>query len=162
MTFCLAGTEDAEAIAALHAAVASDLTSRFGKGHWSSSGTSKGVLFSMRRARVYVAKNRGRIVATFSLSTRKPWAIDVSYFTQVAKPIYLTAMAVDPKSQGQGLGTRCIEEAIRVARDWPADALRLDAYDAASGAGAFYAKCGFREVGRVVYRGTPLIYYERL
>jgi hypothetical protein len=43
-----------------------------------------------------------------------------------------------------------------------ADAIRLDAYDGAVGAGAFYAKYGFKEVGRVVYRGTPLIYFELL
>jgi hypothetical protein len=43
-----------------------------------------------------------------------------------------------------------------------ADAIRLDAYDGTVGAGAFYAKYGFKEVGRVVYRGTPLIYFELL
>ena len=47
-----------------------------------------------------------------------------------------------------------------VARAWPADAIRLDAYDADAGTGEFYRKCGFRECGRRVYRGTPLIYYE--
>lgn len=162
MKFVLAAPEDAEAIAALHAAVATDLTARFGKGHWSSSGTAKGVLFAMKRANVYIAKQRARIAATFALSTRKPWAIDVAYFTPVTRPLYLTSMAVAPQSQGKGLGARCIEEAVRVARAWPADAIRLDAYDHASGAGAFYAKCGFAERGRVVYRGTPLVYYEMI
>lgn len=162
MKFVLAAPEDAEAIAALHAAVATDLTARFGKGHWSSSGTAKGVLFAMKRANVSIAKQRARIAATFALSTRKPWAIDVTYFTPVTRPLYLTSMAVDPESQGKGLGARCIEEAVRVARAWPADAIRLDAYDHASGAGAFYAKCGFAERGRVVYRGTPLAYYEMI
>ena len=38
----------------------------------------------------------------------------------------------------------------------------LDAYDAKAGAGGFYARCGFAERGRVVYKGDPLIYYERL
>ena len=42
------------------------------------------------------------------------------------------------------------------------DAIRLDAYDAAAGAGDFYAKNGFREVGRTKYRNAPLIYYELL
>jgi GNAT superfamily N-acetyltransferase len=55
-----------------------------------------------------------------------------------------------------------VEEALRLARAWPADALRLDAYDAEAGAGTFYRKCGFREVGRVTYRSDPLIYYELL
>jgi hypothetical protein len=27
---------------------------------------------------------------------------------------------------------------------------------------AFYAKCGFREVGRVIYRKTPLVYFDLL
>lgn len=49
-----------------------------------------------------------------------------------------------------------------VAAAWPADAIRLDAYDAEAGAGAFYEKCGYRQRGRVVYRGDPLVYYELL
>ena len=53
-----------------------------------------------------------------------------------------------------------LDEAKEIARAWPGDAIRLDAYDAAAGAGEFYAKCGFREVGRATYRGTPLIYFE--
>jgi GNAT superfamily N-acetyltransferase len=56
----------------------------------------------------------------------------------------------------------CLEHAVKRVREWPADSIRLDSYQGDAGAGAFYAKCGFREVGRVVYRFTPLIYYEML
>jgi hypothetical protein len=45
---------------------------------------------------------------------------------------------------------------------WPSDAIRLGAYDADAGAGAFYEKCGFQEVGRATYRTVPLIYFEML
>jgi GNAT superfamily N-acetyltransferase len=45
---------------------------------------------------------------------------------------YLLAMAVTPAKQRQGIGRRCMEEAKRIARAWPADAIRLDAYDAAA------------------------------
>jgi hypothetical protein len=45
-------------------------------------------------------------------------------------------------------------------RDWPADAIRLDAFNADAGAGGFYRKCGFREVASVVYRNDPLLYFE--
>jgi GNAT superfamily N-acetyltransferase len=55
-----------------------------------------------------------------------------------------------------------MEEAKAVARAWPADAIRLDAYDHEAGAGEFYRKCGFKEVGRVTYRGVPLVYFELL
>jgi GNAT superfamily N-acetyltransferase len=71
-------------------------------------------------------------------------------------------MAVAPPLQRKGIGRRCLEHAQQVAIAWPADALRLDAYDAEAGAGAFYARCGFTEVGRASYRSTPLAYFERL
>ena len=155
-----ATADDAEALASLHTTVAEDLTTRHGRGHWSSATTVRGVLFTMKRARVFVVKKRQRIVATLALSTRKPWAIDKTYFVQSPRPLYLTEMAVDPPLQRQGIGASCLKEARRITKAWPADAIRLDAYDAPGGAGAFYAKCGFREVRRVVYRTVPLIYYE--
>ena len=96
------------------------------------------------------------------LATKKPWAIDVSYFTPVKRPVYLTGMAVSVGHRGQGLGRLAVEDALAVAKEWSADAIRLDAYDADAGAGPFYARCGFRERGRVVYKGDPLVYYEFL
>ena len=71
-------------------------------------------------------------------------------------------MAVAPVLQRQGTGRRILEQAKAVAAAWPAEAIRLDAYDAAAGAAPFYSKCGFREVGRVTYRGVPLVYFELL
>ena len=102
----------------------------------------------------------GSTIATFKLATKKPWAIDTRYFTPCRKPLYLTSMAVDPARQRHGIGRLCLEDARRVAREWPAQAIRLDAYNAPAGAGDFYAKCGFREVGRVTYRSVPLLYFE--
>ena len=66
------------------------------------------------------------------------------------------------EQQRTGLGRAALEDALDVARAWPADAVRLDAYDAPAGAGGFYARCGFTERGRVVYRGNPLVYFERV
>ena len=111
---------------------------------------------------VFVARSRGRIVGTLRLATKKPWAIDAARFTAVGKALYLHDLAVTPAAQGQGLGRRLIEKAIGAARAWPADAIRLDAYDAPAGAAAFYASCGFREVGCATYRNVPLIYFEML
>jgi len=158
----LAGPEAAPAIAALRNAVAEGLTLRFGKGHWSGCSSERGVLYNLKTSRVYVAWDDGRPIATLSLATKKPWAIDTAYFTPCKKSLYLTAMAVAPDLQRQGLGRRCLAEAEELARAWPSDAIRLDAYDAAAGAGGFYAECGYREVGRVTYRTVPLIYYEKL
>jgi ribosomal protein S18 acetylase RimI-like enzyme len=120
------------------------------------------VLFHLRTSRVYVARGENGLVATLRLATKKPWAIDRKYFSASQKPLYLTDMAVEPSLQRSGIGRLCLEEAKRIGREWPGDAIRLDAFDAEAGAGEFYRKCGFREVGRVSYRNTPLIYFEML
>ena len=156
----IATVDDVDEIVSLRTAASERLTSTFGVGPWSGSASSKGVLFEMRRTTAYIARDEGRLIAMLILSTRKPWAIDPAYFSKCKKPLYLTSMAVHPTMQRIGIGRRCVEEAIRIARQWPADAIRLDAYDAVAGAGEFYRKCGFREVGRVVYRNCPLIYFE--
>jgi GNAT superfamily N-acetyltransferase len=156
----LATTDDAAALAALHSAVAAHLTAVHGEGPWTGVTTEKGVLFAMRTSRMYVARERGTIAATFRLATKKPWAIDTGYFAPAKRPLYLLGMAVAPTRQRRGLGRRCLDEAARIAREWPADAIRLDAYDADAGAGGFYARCGYTEVGRRTYRDAPLIYFE--
>jgi GNAT superfamily N-acetyltransferase len=153
-------SNDAAALAALHTVVADHLTSMHGRGPWSSRTSEKGVLYAMRTSRVLVAREGHEIVGTLRLTTKKPWAIDTNYFTACGTPLYLLAMAVTPAKQRHGIGTRCLEEAKRIAKAWPADSIRLDAYDADAGAGPFYARCGFTEVGRVSYRNVPLIYCE--
>ena len=132
-------------MAALHNAVADDLTSKFGKGHWSFQSSERGVLYDLRISSVFVDSDESGITGTFKLGTRA---------------LYLQSMAVRPDLQRRGAGRRLLEHARAVAKEWPADAIRLDAYDADAGAGEFYAKCGFSEMGRVSYRGTPLVYFE--
>jgi GNAT superfamily N-acetyltransferase len=153
---------DAPVIAALQNAAAGALTARFGAGHWSTLVTERGAAGSQRHARVRLGVWGKRVLTVLRLASRKPWAIDVSYFTPVKRPLYLTGMAVSVQHQSHGLGRLAMADACDVARSWPADAIRLDAYDAPAGAGHFYIKCGFTERGRVVYRGDPLVYYELL
>jgi GNAT superfamily N-acetyltransferase len=162
LTFTLSGPSDAPALAELRTASARALTSQFGAGHWSSEASERGVIADMRYAEVWAVRRGKKIVGTFRLATKKPWAIDRSYFTDCKRPIYLTNMAVRPDYQRRGIGRQCLEYAVKRVLEWPGDAIRLDAYQGDGGAGGFYAKCGFREVGRAVYRFTPLIYYELL
>jgi GNAT superfamily N-acetyltransferase len=161
-TFQPATTDDATTLAALHNMVAEHLTSVHGQGPWSGESSEKGLLYAMRVSRVYVAREGAEIVATLRLVAHKPWAVDIRYFTPCRKALYLLAMAVAPARQRQGIGRWCLEEAKNIAKAWPAEAIRLDAYDAKAGAGGFYARCGYAEVGRVTYRKAPLIYYENL
>jgi GNAT superfamily N-acetyltransferase len=160
LSFATATAADAAPLAVLRTSVADHLTELHGRGHWSSHATEAGVLRAIKTSRVLVARSRGAIVATLTLATKKPWAIDVAYFEKVGRALYLHDMAVVPRMQRRGVGRQMLEEARSTAQSWPADAIRLDAYDAAAGAGRFYERCGFREVGRVTYRRTPLVYYE--
>ena len=162
LSFREAVAADAQEIAALRMAAANDLTARFGKGFWSSNTTDKGVILGLSKGKVLIATRAGTIVGTLTLSTRKPWAIDTAYFSKVRTPVYLTSMAVEPTLQGQGVGRAMLAAAEETVRNWPGHSIRLDAFDAEAGAGVFYAKCGYSEKGRVVFRSVPLIYYERL
>jgi len=157
-----ASLDDVPVIAGLRNAAAGALTARFGAGHWSSLVTERSAALGQRHARVRVGRSGKRILTVVSLATKKPWAIDISYFTPVKRPLYLTGLAVSVAHQGYGLGRLAMEDACEVARALPADAIRLDAYDSPAGAGDFYTKCGFTERGRVVYRGDSLVYYELL
>ena len=158
--FTLATPADVEPVVRLRAAVAEDLTRRFGRGHWSSVGTERTVLRDISSSRVLLAWEGDLAVGTTRLAAKRPWAIDPKYFTPSANALYMTDMAVSPRWQRVGIGRRCLDHAKAVAMESGADAIRLDAYDGPVGAGEFYAKCGFVERGRVSYRNTPLIYYE--
>ena len=155
-----ATVRDVSKVAGLRSSAADTLTKLFGVGHWSGIATERGVRFNMRNSKVFVGHYRTRLVATLRLTTKKPWAIDRTYFSASKRPLYLLAMAVSPDLQHQGIGQQCMEQVREICRRWPADAVRLDAYDGPAGAGMFYAKCGFRNVGRADYRGCPLLYFE--
>ena len=154
---------DAADVAALRNAVASALTAQHGIGHWSSVSTLPAIRSSLKRSSVYIVRDSAaRAVATVELTITKPAAIDSRCFTRIERPLYVVGMAVDPGRQRSGIGRACMADAVEICREWPADGLRLDAYDDAAGASDFYRKCGFAEVGRGEYRGRALIYFERL
>jgi hypothetical protein len=111
-----AGAANTVALAALHTSVADDLTKQHGLGPWSSKITDKSVLFAMRNSQVFVARIGNELVGTLRLATKKPWAIDTSYFSPARKPLYLLAMAIIPARQRQGLGAHCLKEAARIAK----------------------------------------------
>ena len=162
LTFRDATATDVPTIAALHNAAAGALTARHGAGRWSGFMTERGAELSLRHARVRLGRSGKQVFTMLRLAQKKPWAIDVAYFTPVPRAVYLTNMVVSVAAQGLGLGRMAIADAMKVADAWPAQAIRLDAYDGPGGGGPFYERCGFVERGQVTYRGNPLVYYEML
>ena len=154
---------DAAAIAALRHSVAHELTKRYGHGAWSATHASiGGVEMEIRTGELFVVREAGFLMATLRLSNQNPWIGNTDFFTERARCLYLTSMAVRVSSQRQGIGRGCVEAVKRKARESGAGAIRLDAFDAPAGAGQFYKKCGFREVRRDRYFDTALIWFELL
>lgn len=151
---------DSQAIAALRNSSAAALTKAYGPGHWSNQATPDGVRRRLETATILLHRRGQLLIAMLALSIRKPAAIDPACFTPLARPLYLTDMAVHPHFQRDGVGRQCLEALPPIVTAWPADGIRLDAYDAPAGAGEFYRKCGFNECGRVRYRGMALVYFE--
>jgi len=141
-------------------AAAERLTRDFGEGHWSAHTNEASVLRDIKASHVLAIRDRGQIVGTLALQTKKPWAIDLSCFSPCKRPFYLINMAVAPEHQRSGFGRALMAEALTVARSFRADAVRLDAYDSVAGAGPFYRKCGYTQVGSKSFRGVPLLYFE--
>ena len=70
------------------------------------------MLRDLKASTVLVARDRDKIVATLTLQTKKPWAIDVTYFTPCKKALYLINMAVHPRRQRRGIGRALMTEAL--------------------------------------------------
>jgi GNAT superfamily N-acetyltransferase len=163
LSLTIAGFNNAAIIAELRNKAAQQLTEQYGNGQWSYPTTERTVMRSMKgKSKVLIAKKDDAVVGTLCLQTKKPWAIDASYFTKVIQPLYLVDMAVQPEWQRKGIGTFMLKEVKWHVGLWPSQAIRLDAYDAEPGAGEFYLKCGYNERGHVIYKGSRLIYFEML
>jgi len=160
LSFRFATEADLAALLQLRLAVDADQAQRFGDRRWITAINEKSVARGLKSSRTLVATRRGRIIAALRMETKKPWAIDLSYFTPACKAVYLHDVNVDPSLQRSSIGRELIERTRTVAKEWPVDAIRVDTYDGAAGAAAFYEKCGFQTVGRKLYRGVPLVYLE--
>jgi GNAT superfamily N-acetyltransferase len=153
---------DVPALVALRTAVAQRMTERYGEGDWSALPSEAAVIRQLRASRILVARRDSQIVGTVRLATALQALFDSSAFTPVAHALYVLGLAVAPEVQGQGLGRMLMDAAKDAARESRADALWLDAFEHAAGAGKFYETCGFHRVGSMQRGEMRLGLYEWL
>ena len=163
MNFTLdsASPADASAIAALRNSVADDMTIRFGAGPWSVHTSQALVLKQMRASQMLVAREDGAIIGAVRLVTPHLHAFDASAFTPAESALYVLGLAVSPERRKRGVGRMLMEATERAAHERGAQALWLDAYEHAAGAGPFYERCGFRKVGPAPGADIPLVFFEK-
>jgi GNAT superfamily N-acetyltransferase len=158
----LAQTSDVGRIRAIIAAAASELTARFGDGHWSRVRAFETLEKYGERGTLYVIEATGVAIGTLRLTDRKiPFYRGEWFADPKAAAGYLLDMAIEPSRQRQGHGRRAMMAIEHIARSLGMKAVRLDAYDGPAGAGAFYEKCGYRQIHRGKFNGIALEYFEK-
>ena len=94
LSFAFAAETDAPALLALRLAVDADQARRFGSNRWSTTISERAVARGLKSSRVLVAKQRERIIGALRMDTKRPWAIDLRYFTPVTSAVYPSSCIV--------------------------------------------------------------------
>lgn len=160
---------DARELAALHNAVAMEVTSRLGWGHWSKpikvDSMRQRLLNSdgePRSRTIYAYKDEGKILGSVTLSQRgmNLWRKRLWAFPEEAA-ISVFSLAVLPTHYGQGIGRALMylaeDEAIYERLRW----VRLDAYTENPDSNAFYRRLGYRNMGTQDLGSVSIDLYEK-
>jgi GNAT superfamily N-acetyltransferase len=162
LTYQRTQASDAATVSKIRAAVAKDLTLRYGPGHWSEVFAVATIRKHMAERPIYLVGLDGAQIATFELRADAPFWYSHSWFSEPDAPaFYLFSMAVLPEWQRHGVGASIMSQVEEMGRSEGRQAIRFDAYDAPAGAGRFYQKCGYALVHRGSFNGVALEYYEK-
>jgi GNAT superfamily N-acetyltransferase len=158
-----AQADDVSRVRAIITAAASDLTARFGEGHWSHVRAAETLRKYVEQGTLYLIERDAALVGTLRLTDRKiPFYRGEWFANPKAETGYLLDMAIDPAHQRRGIGRQAMTLAEDHARVRRLQAIRLDAYSGPAGAGGFYRKCGYRLTHRGEFNGVALEYFETL
>ena len=106
---------------------------------------------------MYLYRNNGKIVGAMAVTMYQSeyyHAIDWSQQVADDEVAVIHILAVSPDSQGKGIGSEMIREAIRIALSKGMQAIRLDALASNTPAHKIYKRLGFE------YRGKQHLYAE--
>jgi len=102
--------------------------------------TADGLGEKAKRETGFLAVENGRIVGcVFGLERERD--------------LYVGKLAVEPRLQGQGIGTRLMQAVEDLARERDKDAIELETRIELTANHAAFARLGFRETGRTAHAG---------
>lgn len=124
------------------------------------------IISSVNAGTLYILRERdgGRIVAAMTLNhevtdgyEKAPWPIAA----EGEEVLLIHALGTHPEVQRQGLATKMVREAIRIAREMGCKVIRLDVLSTNLSAHRLYSKIGFVPVStlQLFYEDTGLTDY---
>ena len=119
--------------------------------------TIEGIRAYINEGSMYLYRNNGKIVGAMAVTMYQSedyHAIDWSQQVADDEVAVIHILAVSPDSQGKGIGSEMIREAIRIALSKGMQAIRLDALASNTPAHKIYKRLGFE------YRGQQHLYAE--
>ena len=101
-------------------------------------------------------------IGTFMLGPEphRPYEPVMPWAEPGAPALYLNRMAIAPAWHARGLGSWCLAEIARLARESGARAVRCDVYEPNARTRAFYERGGFAARGTRSYGGRTFVCYE--
>ncbi len=116
-----------------------DMFAKYGLEHWNNSWLKNFLIVCLcaLKNRIYIVKDdAGSVVATFQLKT-------------VGDNLKLQKLATNPASAGKGVGTYCMTEVERIAKEFKCKKVCLEVYDKSEHAIEFYKHRGYQVSGKV-------------
>lgn len=158
----VATPDDVDAVHALLAAAGERLATR-GFPNWIPAYPRSRVAENVDDGIVRVVRGAGVLVATYTL---RPLATHpykgISWHDPDAIARYLNRLAVDPRHQGCGIGSWCLEQAAEECRRDGASAVRCDVLQANVPLRRFYESHGYEARGERFHSGWYFTVYERV
>lgn len=127
-----------------------DMYQKYNLSHWYPFAPFE--QFSQRLAQldVYGIYHDDRMIGTFNLTTTpRPYYQSDHWQNPLARAVYVGNVAIDPTSQGNKIGSWCMQEIEKIAQAMAGEAIRLDCVARHPWLNSFYKKIGYQEVGAI-------------
>ena len=114
---------------------------------------------------LYVLKDKSDYLGTITINENQPSEYqEVEWLIKEGKIMVIHRLAVDPKYQHSGNGSKLMNFVESYALKKKYDAIRLDAYSGNPAVLSFYEDRGYKKMGEVYFprRERPFYCYEKL